>query len=187
MNQTDETDQSHRPAFVMSYQAVIQDSEDQDTYREETVTLTFTNPQGLSIPDSEWQCNADFLLCEYGIPGMAPNGKMSDWIASDCPMIEKLPGKNEPNENGPSENGLYEQIECYVNTLTAIQFTEMGETASVMGKVMLRIVDPPMYGEKEENPQILATADVLLTLANSPENRAALMKMVKIVEQPGNP
>ena len=177
MNQTNETDQSHRPAFVMSYETVIQDSEDQDTYRDETVTLTFTNPQGLSIPDSEWQCNADFLLCEYGIPGMAPNGKMSDWIASDCPMIE----------NSPNENGLYEQIECYVNTLTAIQFTEMGETASVMGKVMLRIVDPPNYGEKEENPKILATADVLLTLPNSPENRAALMKMVEMVEQPGNP
>ena len=177
MNQTDETDQSHQPAFVMSYETVIQDSEDQDAYREETVTLTFTNPQGLSIPYSEWQCNADFLLCEYGIPGMAPNGKMSDWIASDCPMIEKL----------PSGNGLYEQIECYVNTLTAIQFTEMGETASVMGKVMLRIVDPPNYGDKEENPQILATADVLLTLPNSPENRAVLMKMVEMVEQPGNP
>ena len=88
MNQTDETDQSHRPAFVMSYEAVIQDSEDQDTYREETVTLTFTNPQGLSIPDSEWQCNAEFLLCEYGIPAMAPNGNMSNWIASDFPMIE---------------------------------------------------------------------------------------------------
>ena len=176
MNQTDETDQSHRPAFVMSYETVIQNSEDQDTYREETVTLTFTNPQGLSIPDSEWQCNADFLLCEYGIPGMAPNGNMSDWIASDCPMIENPPGENEPNE----------QVKCYVNTLTAIQFTEMGETASVMGKVMLRI-DHWKYGEKEENPQILATADVLLTLANSPENRAALMKMIEMVEQPGNP
>ena len=181
MNQTDKTDQSHRPAFVMSYQAVIQDSEDQDTYREETVTLTFTNPQGLSIPDSEWQCNSEFLLCEYGIPAMAPNGNMSHWIASDFPMIENPRGENEP-----SENGLYEQIECYVNTLTAIQFTEMGETASVMGKVMLRIVDPPNYGEKEENPKILATADVLLTLPNSPENRAALMKMVEMVGQPGN-
>ena len=176
MNHTDETDQSDRPAFVMSYETVIQNSEDQDTYREETVTLTFTNPQGLSIPDSEWQCNADFLLCEYGIPGMAPNGNMSDWIASDCPMIE----------NPPGENGLNEQVECYVSTLTAIQFTEMGETASVMGKVMLRL-NHPKYGEKEENPEILATADVLLTLDNSPENRAALMKMVKIVGQPGNP
>ena len=177
MNQTDETDQSHRPAFVMSYETVIQDSEDQDTHREETVTLTFTNPQGLSIPDSEWQCNAEFLLCEYGIPAMAPNGNMSNWIASDFPMIENPRGENEPNE----------EVKCYVNTLTAIQFTEMGETASVMGKAMLRI-DHWKYDEKEENPQILATADVLLTLPNSPENRAVLMKMVEeMVEQPGNP
>ena len=100
MNQTDETDQSDRPAFVMSYETVIQNSEDQDTYREETVTLTFTNPQGLSIPDSEWQCNADFLLCEYGIPGMAPNGNMSDWIASDCPMIENPRGENRAERAG---------------------------------------------------------------------------------------
>ena len=172
MNQTDETDQSHRPAFVMSYETGIQNSGDQDTYREETATLTFTNPQGLSVPDSEWQCNAEFLLSEYGIPGMIPNGKMTNWIRSDFPTTE-----NPPGENGPNEQGEY-----YFNTLTAIQFTKMGEAASVMGRVMLRL-DSPEYDEKNENPQILTTADVLLTLDDSPENRAALMEMVG---QPGN-
>ena len=176
MNQTDETDQSHQPAFVMSYETGIQNSGDQDTYREKTATLTFTNPWGLFVPDSEWQCNAEFLLCEYGIPGMAPNGKMTDWIRSEFQTTEKPWGENGPNE----------QAEYYFSTLTAIQFTEMGEAASVMGKVMLRI-DPPEYGEKDANPQIMATADVLLTLDDSPENRAALMEMVEMVGQPGNP
>ena len=163
MNQTDETDQSHQPAFVMSYETGIQNSGDQDTYREETATLTFTNPWGLSVPDSEWQCNAEFLLCEYGIPGMAPNGKMIDWIASD-----------------------FQTNEYYFSTLTAIQFTEMGEAASAMGKVMLRL-NHPKYGEKDAHPEIMATADVLLTLDDSPENRAALMEMMEIMGQPGNP
>ena len=170
MNQTNETDQSNRPAFVMSYETGIQNSGDEDTYREETATLTFTNPWGLFVPDSEWQCNAEFLLCEYGIPDMAPNGKMIDWIASDFQTTENPPGENGPNE-------------YYYSTLTAIQFTEMGEAASVMGKVMLRL-NHPKYGEKDAHPEIMATADVLLTLDDSPENRAALMEMVG---QPGNP
>ena len=166
MNQTDKIDQQQAEPHAMSYETWVQDSGHEDDAREETADLMFINPKGMSVPGSEWQCNAEFLLCEYGIPGMAPSGKMSGWIRSGFPTTEKPPGEDEPDEEG----------EYYFDTLTAFQFTEMGEAASIRGKVML--TDDTHDDGEDDEQEILATADVVLTLPDTPENRAALMSML---------
>ena len=170
MHSTSTRTKHQRASHVMTCETSVGDPPDHNTPpSSEEATLVLENQQGMSVPWSEWQGNAEYILQEYSIPGMAGAGAESSRVRSSFPTTEKPPGAGQPDSQG----------EYDFSTLTSFQFFETGPAASVKGRAILRAEVDRDHGNnaKDDADRILATVKVTLTLADTHENRAALQAM----------